>query len=478
MNPTANQIFDLLLGNLSGANGATAGRSINGESGELFNELLSGLLGDGGDVLAQLSGTNDSQANLNLVESINRGTGKPDDLGAFVEQIADRYGPAKELFNHASRAGLPISERSMTRLGELESGTYSIIEADSSNGQLHLVLESAEGEQVKLTLPADAFAESKLFEGGARGNAALLQSTDSEANLNELLAKLNLKELVIEKAAAETAQKAAANKSQIESIRLISDDRSSELVLRSRIDVQNTPVVIEKPVMQPLSGELQMRNFRTGRATNSSKVVESILNNRFENSSLDNLAKIDPTEQTLSKSNSAEGFDRSFSSHSSNSGDIKSPELAEFKATQMARFTLPENLNQMLKPNGRSLTLQIEPEHLGKARIHLAMKTEGLAARVVVDSEVARQAVEAGMDRLIEQLSKAHIDVDSIDVSVGGNGDDSGHLAQHRFFNNRSRMTINKSLENETLDSAATVAAAHQLYVGGTIGRSGVNVLA
>jgi flagellar hook-length control protein FliK len=468
MNPTTNQIFDLLLGNFSGANGATAGRSLNGESGELFNELLAGLLGDGGDVLAQLSGPNDPQAGMNLVESINRGNGKPDDLGAFVEQIADRQGPAKELFNHATRAGLPISEYSLTRFSELQPGTYSIIEADSSNGQLHLALESAGGEQLKLTLPADAFAEKTTSA----------DVSDSKVNLDKLFEKLNLKEMVIEKSAPEINKEVNAGQKQTTSVKLISEDKSSELVLRSKIDIQSTPVVIEKPVMQALSGELQFRDFRSGRGTNSSKVVESILSSRFDISTIDSFAKIDPTEPTLSKSNSADGFDRALNSHSSNGNDIKSPELAEFKATQMARFTLPDNLSQMLRPNGRSLTLQIEPEHLGKARIHLAMKSDGLTARVVVDSEIARQAVEVGMGRLLDQLSKAHINVDSIDVSVGGNSDDSGQLAQHRFFSNRPRMAFNKSLENETLESAALVAAAHQLYGGGMISRSGVNVLA
>ncbi|MFH2049452.1 MAG: flagellar hook-length control protein FliK, partial [bacterium] len=85
---------------------------------------------------------------------------------------------------------------------------------------------------------------------------------------------------------------------------------------------------------------------------------------------------------------------------------------------QPVRFTLPDNINAQLKPNGKSVRINIEPNHLGPARLSLNMQNDKLSAVVTVHSAQAKMTVEGSLDRLLDALNKANIKVDYIDVNV------------------------------------------------------------
>ena len=75
--------------------------------------------------------------------------------------------------------------------------------------------------------------------------------------------------------------------------------------------------------------------------------------------------------------------------------------------------------------------IKIEPEHLGPARLNLVMRDHVLTARVVVDTPIARMAVLNSLDQLTDQLSRAGIDVNRIDVAL------SGDNAREQFLDRR-----------------------------------------
>ncbi|MEA2031781.1 MAG: flagellar hook-length control protein FliK, partial [candidate division Zixibacteria bacterium] len=82
------------------------------------------------------------------------------------------------------------------------------------------------------------------------------------------------------------------------------------------------------------------------------------------------------------------------------------------------RFEIPENSKMLLKANGQSIRLNIEPKHLGHARLSLHLHNNRLRAMVIVDNTQAKVTIEGSLDRLMDTLNKVNIQVDRIEVNV------------------------------------------------------------
>jgi flagellar hook-length control protein FliK len=106
------------------------------------------------------------------------------------------------------------------------------------------------------------------------------------------------------------------------------------------------------------------------------------------------------------------------------------------------KLSVPEADLQQLRPNGSTVNIRIEPEHLGPARLSLNLNHHGLTARVTVDSMAARTVVEHSLDQLTDQLSRAGVQVDRIEVALAG-GD-----ARERFFDRRPLWSQDKNSQN------------------------------
>lgn len=123
--------------------------------------------------------------------------------------------------------------------------------------------------------------------------------------------------------------------------------------------------------------------------------------------------------------------------------------------------------------------LRIHPAHLGPARLSLMMRKDQLSARVVVESAAAKQVVEHSMDKLIEQLQRADIKVESVQVmtSQQQQGQDSfgrhSHWTHHHQQHNRFSRSLSGGEQPSGSDTHAMSHLAAQ-YVGS----GGVNLLA
>ena len=131
------------------------------------------------------------------------------------------------------------------------------------------------------------------------------------------------------------------------------------------------------------------------------------------------------------------------------------------------RFTLPDNLQSTLRPNGEAVMLKIQPDHLGPARLLLEIKNGMLHARVTVETIAARDAVEGSLDRLVDQLQKQDIKVDHIQVTL------QNENGRHQFFDRRSQYPHmknglngnNRDESEEVLASGVGVNDAHRAPV-------------
>ncbi|MEW5994818.1 MAG: flagellar hook-length control protein FliK [Candidatus Zixiibacteriota bacterium] len=145
---------------------------------------------------------------------------------------------------------------------------------------------------------------------------------------------------------------------------------------------------------------------------------------------------------------------------------------------QSIRFSLPDDLAKTLKPNGPTVQLRIEPEHLGPARLSLVMHDDKLRARVIVSDAVAKAAVESSLDRLVDQLGKNNIQVERIEVTISGEQmPDSGGDRRPVWFRQQPfapRFTFYDEPDQQGAAMAAPTVRPSMLYIN----PQSVNVLA
>jgi hypothetical protein len=122
--------------------------------------------------------------------------------------------------------------------------------------------------------------------------------------------------------------------------------------------------------------------------------------------------------------------------------------------------------------------LRIEPEHLGPAKLSLIMYDGRLRARVIVKDAQAMTAVERSLDRLIDQLSKANIAVDHIEVTISGDGARSDHFGRSAAWHQRHADLAGLIGADIREGSSLTAAAATPARAVQYVGASGINILA
>lgn len=66
-----------------------------------------------------------------------------------------------------------------------------------------------------------------------------------------------------------------------------------------------------------------------------------------------------------------------------------------------------------------SMTLQLNPEQLGKVQIHVTTKNGVMQAQIIAETEAAKNAVESGLSLLKEAFDNQDLKVDAIEVMVG-----------------------------------------------------------
>jgi len=142
------------------------------------------------------------------------------------------------------------------------------------------------------------------------------------------------------------------------------------------------------------------------------------------------------------------------------------------ESTSSVRVHLPENTQLKLNAGEQVITLRIEPEHLGPAKLTLRMHNDRLRARVMVNSIEAKAALENSLENLTQQLSRANIKVDQIDVQLS-------NQQQQNPFGGRHNWQSWSSLRNPATDPLETATPyIEPLQAMQQVGVGGVNILA
>ena len=79
---------------------------------------------------------------------------------------------------------------------------------------------------------------------------------------------------------------------------------------------------------------------------------------------------------------------------------------------------ITDDIRLYAKADTTSLEIQLEPETLGKVGITVTSKAGTITAQLVVQNEVAKEAIESQMATLKESFASQDIKVDAVEVTI------------------------------------------------------------
>ncbi len=97
-----------------------------------------------------------------------------------------------------------------------------------------------------------------------------------------------------------------------------------------------------------------------------------------------------------------------------------------------------EQVKVQMNQTVTSMEMQLYPEHLGRIQIHVVSKDGVMTARIVAETEAAKQAVENGLTNLKESMQEQNLKVDAIEVMVSTTGFERGDENQDSQTENQT----------------------------------------
>jgi hypothetical protein len=495
MRPTPLDILTLMISNQNRLPGGpvTGPPSPTGEASGLFSDIMGGYLSTGMQP-GLPSGMEESESFLTaeLMLGSDVGTRSTDDItNATTAPNSAEY----------NRQLLSILPRQMGVIGgnvkdilrhkpvEVEAGKYEILSARVTDGKLSLevIRKDHPNQAIRLILPAEILNDA----GGLSSKRVVLPMEAYESSrVNSLLSQLSLKEIEINTANVDQAVRSTAEPLRIT---LTAENTAGEFLIRTKLARARVKAVSDEvPLRQNIQSESEAARSGSVKIVTGEQAVLSepndlrsqLLSGNARGQTQIGTRTLFAQPDFFQKGNDEAGegssgdkgsiLDSLFGGETALTSDKTAGEKGNI---QQLRFTLPENLNTVLKSNSKAVTIRIEPEHLGPARLSLSMVDDRLKARIVVSSVSARAALEGSLDRLVDQLARADIKVDQVEIAINGDSTHNEFLGRQPHWRRRmaARIPATEALSfDPTTGPAAPAAWSPAQYVGS----EGVNVLA
>jgi hypothetical protein len=510
MLPNATNILDQLLGGFEtqpyGSIGSSRGTNPNGQTGQLFGDLLGQMLGGAKSVdtilpqnIQSLFPPNDrpfAQDGASAgptVDALQLIGVNPDALGAVLlsqdtsaessDAIDDSAITASSEprlpFIDLAAARLNINSSPAVEADSLTSGTYDVLDANIEGGRLELLIapQGETGDPVRVSLPlsvlADAMSE-QMSKGASSTQTFVNLATDNKSlNLDTLFRSLNLKTLEINETAVPSKSDAASKPLEL---MLIGENQAARLAITARIKRQDLFVksdgdFSENRASLNTDAVIPSDNSTTGEAFSEQQPddFQTLLKKPLSDASRllakNSLSDVRPF--SLDALTSLDGADKL----SPRTGSVQNAVTAT-----PVKLTLPDTITKSFFSQGQTIMIRIEPEHLGPARLNLTVHDQMLTARVTVDTPTAKLTVEGSLQQLTDQLSKSGIQVDRIDVVLSDNG------AAYQFHDHRplwSQARRMRHLKDAAgIDSDISTVPITMMPPRQYLGTQGVNLLA
>jgi hypothetical protein len=444
-------------------------------------------------------------------------------LGSFnpaINQFVEDQTIVQDPDNITNRWGLPpqplitsgyLQELISNYPVELSDGAYTVLSSETTNGNLMLQVENSDqpGQKIHISIPVETLlsrAEQAIDRGVQSASTRLVKvdsfvspslrtpavSQEQLAAFGKLIQENNLSSIEITQIPVDESPNSGPKAVEVS---LVLETESAQSVIKARLQ----------------SGEIKARVAASGSLIRTSGMKEAdsdtrldiLSGNSLSDRHVDRQASREGTEWNrmpgganhsgnrpgdllMSIRTNPEPLTQGTASQGALASAAVIPEAAGSGAvthdsTQQAvtqvRFSLPEKIEQLAKPNGQTINIRIEPDHLGPARLQLTVRNDVLIGRVMVDSVQAKAVVEGNLDQLTEQLNRVGLKVESIDVNVtGGNPEFSSFSRHQRQMLNRQSATriTSKQYDVEPIESLVSEKTPVAAYVS----RDGVNLLA
>ncbi len=127
--------------------------------------------------------------------------------------------------------------------------------------------------------------------------------------------------------------------------------------------------------------------------------------------------------------------------------DTVNPEPEAYVSTDTAELInqVVDNIKLNVSQETTSIEMQLNPENLGKVYVHLSSKEGTVNAQFTATNEVVREALEAQVAALKENLNQAGVKVDAVEVTV----------SSHEFERNLEQDQSREEQEGEYQEAAA-----------------------
>lgn len=412
-----------------------------------------------------------------------------DALDAFAAKIvaqAKNTDPASSFFvtNGRPNAWSQIPNESVP------DGSFKVISSQLLGDQLQLELQSRENPATlfKLTVPTATLAatadenstvrKSSSPNSSSRAHRVALTS-DLSGSIDELFGRLNVTDLHLTNELPVDAARRADHQVTLEltghqagrtaMITLITP--KSALRLLSNKSAADQPDTLISPTPAESTNPISKTAPNAGQTSTPATSGTEAPVEKSASFSIRPVATKWDTEQFTDDSTSAiktlqSGLDRS--EQLARPVDVQAVKLP-------VKFTL-EDLPKVWSGATRTLSVKLEPEHLGPARLYLSAVNDTINARLSVETPTAKAAVERGLDQLTDQLSRAGIRVNHIEVSLrGGSYQESAYRQTNWFRPQRSQL---RRSEGDPLAAGAALAAVTTSRPSSYLGASGVNLYA
>ncbi|HOP05808.1 MAG TPA: flagellar hook-length control protein FliK [candidate division Zixibacteria bacterium] len=379
---------------------------------------------------------------------------------------------------------LPLTNDSLRRLlqevpTEIKTGAYTVEDSQVIDKKLSLSVHPSEqpSQTVKITLPAQILND--LNQTTSVQRVSLDGMSQTEQRMEQLLSDLNFKQLEISQGIDTEASEATTIDTQKPvTVTLIAEENGSAFEIKSRLMPSNiTAVENRQAAKNDLSVDKVAADTAGYQPQNNTDQENCLVLRPAQPQS----ASVSPERNTSEfttgsvQTNNTAVVDPGQMEFTDKTSDISSDTDSK-TTTRQVLFDIPDRLNQTLKPNGQSVMIRIQPDHLGPARLKLSLQNDTIKATLTVETHEAKALIEGSLDKLSQQLDKADIKFDQIDVNVSS--DDRGD----QLFNRQSDWSRRPRFINEKLDSLSfsttESSVAMPIYETAQLGSSGVNLLA
>jgi flagellar hook-length control protein FliK len=379
-------------------------------------------------------------------------------------------------------------------------GRYTIEAAAVEGDKVSLTLKAKDNPDrlIHLSIPTDRLASAiapTTVDRAARVSVAAFDG-DRNTELQALFDKLRLSELTIHTEKAEVVGRQAVSHDQdSKQITIVIGEsgneqalrlklKSSEATLRERLSLPRTAAKVSSALSKSDSASAETEITSVDRTPDPARALSE--DPKVATRGAAAAVKDDATNwqdllnikaATQPETGLTDQFQFSSTATLGRSSLADQPLPKVDLSNTPVRITLPDNSLATLKPGGSSVTISIEPEHLGPARLRLEMRRDVLTARLTVDHAPAKAALEQSIDQLTQQLSRAGVKVDQIEVMLsGGDADNQAFTRQPVWNRQRGAGARPFSLDSVYEPTANTdiVMPRARSYVGA----DGVNVLA